>query len=194
MSIRKTQMSDRLFLLPDNRKFLVGLLTSSLITGCTSLESRLSIEPYTKNKPMRNALEDVAEAYCREKHSDSEARPDFIFTSDGCSRWPDDSWVACCIAHDIAYWCGGSEQDRKNADQELMRCVNADTQGMGNLLYAGVRIGGMPWWPTPWRWGYGWDNWPSDYEAPKPSPPLHKIYKAIKVYETIERHLQESHR
>ncbi|MGZ8224663.1 MAG: hypothetical protein ACXWTE_05965, partial [Methylobacter sp.] len=72
--------------------------------GCTTLESRLSIEPYTKNKPMRNALEQVAEEYCRQKRAGSnpagaEMQPDFIFTTDGCSRWPDDSWVACCIAH-----------------------------------------------------------------------------------------------
>lgn len=187
-------MKDRRLLFPNKSKLLIGLLTSFLITGCTSLESRLSIEPYIKNKPMRNAIENVAEAYCRSKRAGSEAQPDFIFTTDGCSRWPDDSWVACCIAHDIAYWCGGSEQDRKNADQELMRCVNSETDGLGNILYAGVRIGGIPWWPTPWRWGYGWDNWPSDYEAMQPSPPVQKIYEATKIYEIIEQHLQENNR
>lgn len=185
-------MNDRRLLLLNNRKFLIGLLTSCLFTGCTSLESRLSIEPYTKNKPMRNALEGMAEAYCQEKRAPPSAQPDFIFTTDGCSRWPDDSWVACCIAHDIAYWCGGSDQDRKNADQELMRCVNAKTQGIGHILYAGVRLGGIPWLPTPWRWGYGWDNWPAGYDKPQMSVPVKKLFDDLDVYKTIERHMQGS--
>jgi hypothetical protein len=192
MNIRKAKMSARRFPLPDNRKFVIGLLSSLLFTGCTSLESRLSIEPYTKNKPMRNALEDVADAYCRNKRAGSGAHPDFIFTTDGCSRWPDNTWIACCIAHDIAYWCGGSELDRNNADRELMRCVNANMHGMGYILYASVRIGGMPWWPTPWRWGYGWDNWPSGYEIPLPSKPVQKLFEDTEVYETIEQHLLKS--
>lgn len=25
------------------------------------------------------------------------------------------------------------------------------------MMHAGVRIGGAPWQPAPWRWGYGWD-------------------------------------
>ena len=25
------------------------------------------------------------------------------------------------------------------------------------MMQAGVRIGGAPWQPVPWRWGYGWD-------------------------------------
>jgi hypothetical protein len=188
------QMKNHRFLSPHGQRLLIGLLTGFLSAGCTSLESRLSIEPYTKNKPMRNALEDIAEAYCREKRAGGAgALPDFIFTTDGCSRWPDDGWVACCIAHDIAYWCGGSDQDRLDADRELMRCVNGRTDSLGGILYAGVRLGGLPWLPTPWRWGYGWDNWPAGYEKTQ-SPPVHKLLEALDVYKTIERHLQESSR
>jgi hypothetical protein len=194
MSMGKALMRDSRFLLLNNRKFLIGLLASILFTGCTSLESRLTIEPYTKNKTLRNTLEDIAEAYCQNKRSDPKAQPDFIFTTDGCSRWPGDSWNACCIAHDIAYWCGGSERDREEADQELMRCVNGKTHGLGSLFYAGVRLGGLPWLPTPWRWGYGWDNWPAGYEKPQFSPPIRKLYEENKVYETIEQQLQGSGR
>ncbi|MGZ8186043.1 MAG: hypothetical protein ACXWTL_06335 [Methylobacter sp.] len=173
------------------------LLVSGIFMGCTTLESRLSIEPYTKNKPMRNVLEQVAEEYCRQKRAGSnpagaEMQPDFIFTTDGCSRWPDDSWVACCIAHDIPYWCGGSEQDRKEADQELMLCVKNKTPVMGTIIYAGVRLGGLPWLPTPWRWGYGWDNWPESYEKSQPLPLVKKLMEELKIHDIIEHHLLDS--
>jgi hypothetical protein len=157
----------------------------------------MSIEPYTKNKPMRNAVEQVAEEYCRKRRASSnpagsENQPDFIFTTDGCSRWPDASWKACCITHDIAYWCGGSEQDRKEADQELKRCVNNKTRVWGNIIYAGVRIGGLPWLPTPWRWGYGWDNWPNGYEKSKSMPQVKKLMEQLEIHDIIEHHLSGS--
>jgi hypothetical protein len=178
-------------------RFLMCLLMNGLFTGCTTLESRLSIEPYTKNKPMRDELETVAEAYCRKKRAGpdsvrSEMQPDFIFTTDGCSRWLDDSWAACCIAHDITYWCGGSAQDRREADQELRRCVQNKTQVMGSLIYAGTRIGGVPWLPTPWRWGYGWDDWPRSYEKSQPLRSVKKLMEELKIHDIIEHHLSNS--
>jgi len=179
------------------RKRLLFLLAGILFSGCTTLESRLSIEPYTKDKQMRNELELVAEAYCRKKRAalnpaESQTQPDFIFTTDGCSRWPDDSWMACCIAHDIPYWCGGSEEDRKEADRELMRCVNRNTPWMGNIIYSGVRLGGPPWMPAPWRWGYGWDRWPGHYENTQPSPSVKKLFEELKIYDIIEHQLLNS--
>lgn len=44
---------------------------------------------------------------------------------------------------------------------------------MPRLMLAGVRVGGAPWWPTPFRWGYGWPwprtcygwPWPRTYRA-----------------------------
>lgn len=175
----------------------MGLLVNGLFTGCTTLESRMSIEPYTKNKPMRDALESVAESYCKKKRAspnpaDSKSQPDFIFTTDGCSRWLDNSWVACCIAHDIAYWCGGSEQDRQEADQELMRCVNNKAPVFGNIIYAGTRIGGAPWLPTPWRWGYGWDDWPRSYEKSQPWTSVKELMEELKIHDIIEHHLSDS--
>lgn len=157
----------------------------------------MSIEPYTKNKPMRNEIEQIAETYCRKKRASSivtgpTKEPDFIFTTDGCSRWPDDSWIACCIAHDIVYWCGGSEQDRKEADQELMRCVNNKSPVMGNIIYAGVRTGGLPWLPTPWRWGYGWDNWPGSFEKSQSLQSVKKLMEDLKIYDIIDHHLADN--
>ena len=51
------------------------------------------------------------------------------FTSDGCSSFPDGKpenpalWLDCCIRHDIAYWKGGTEQERLDADLALEQCV-----------------------------------------------------------------------
>jgi hypothetical protein len=88
--------------------------------------------------------------------------PPHPFTSDGCSVWPDSRWVACCVEHDVAYWCGGSAQARARADRRLRQCVAARSAGMAPLMWLGVRAGGAPWMPAPWRWGYGWD-YPAGY-------------------------------
>jgi hypothetical protein len=154
----------------------------------------MSIEPYTKNKPMRDAVEQVAEEFCRKKWASSgptkpTRQPDFIFTTDGCTRWPDSSWLACCIVHDIAYWCGGSKQNRKDADQELKQCVNNKMSMLGSIMYHGIRMSGSPWLPTPWRWGYGWDDWPKDYEQPGPTPSVKKLIEELKVNEIVEQQL-----
>ncbi len=90
------------------------------------------------------------------------------FTTDGCSggmsliwrkvlrRVP--PWEGCCVKHDLAYWRGGFWMDRKQADLELMMCVKrAGHPIWAILIYIGVRLGGTPIWPFPWRWGYGWD-------------------------------------
>lgn len=85
------------------------------------------------------------------------------FTTDGCSMWMDGTpkhpylWRHCCVAHDKAYWIGGSAQQRADADDELKACVKtAMGTGMANYMHTGVIIGGSPLWLTPYRWGYGW--------------------------------------
>ncbi|MFY8350521.1 hypothetical protein AAEU29_08320 [Pseudoalteromonas sp. SSM20] len=85
------------------------------------------------------------------------------FTSDGCSAFPDGTfeqntlWLNCCVAHDLAYWQGGTYQQRKDADIELQECVAAvGEKQIANLMLAGVRVGGSPFFPTTFRWGYGW--------------------------------------
>ena len=86
------------------------------------------------------------------------------FTTDGCSRCPDSSlikgkdWGPCCVAHDRAYWRGGTAEERRKADEALRACVqqrNGDGR-LSTLMHRGVRIGGSPYWPTRFRWGYGW--------------------------------------
>ncbi|WP_341503933.1 hypothetical protein [Gallaecimonas sp. GXIMD4217] len=85
------------------------------------------------------------------------------FTSDGCSAFPDGTlaqqqlWLACCTAHDRAYWQGGSYRQRLEADLALKSCVEqVGEPQIALLMLAGVRVGGSPLWPTPFRWGYGW--------------------------------------
>ena len=85
------------------------------------------------------------------------------FTSDGCSLFPDGTfeqnelWLSCCTAHDLAYWQGGTYEQRLDADNELRQCVaKVGEPQIANLMLAGVRVGGSPYFPTSYRWGYGW--------------------------------------
>jgi len=85
------------------------------------------------------------------------------FSTDGCSEFPDgiegheDLWHACCVAHDLAYWKGGTYQQRLQADKRLQQCVASVGQPLiAKIMLAGVRIGGSPYLDTPFRWGYGW--------------------------------------
>jgi len=86
------------------------------------------------------------------------------FSTDGCSLFPDRSrltqkdWCSCCLAHDLAYWRGGTAAERLKADRELRDCVAAATrdEALAELMFAGVRSGGGPYFYTPYRWGYGW--------------------------------------
>ena len=107
------------------------------------------------------------------------------FTTDGCSLFPDGTaaqqslWVHCCIRHDLAYWKGGSEQQRLDADNALHQCVaQTGETGIAKLMLAGVRAGGSPTSIMPYRWGYGW--------------PLLRGYKALTAEEKkeVEQQLQ----
>lgn len=85
------------------------------------------------------------------------------FRTDGCSAFPDgtladpEKWRAPCVEHDRAYWRGGTAGERLQADRRLREAVGAEGHPvLAELMYLGVRLGGSPWWPTPWRWGFGW--------------------------------------
>ena len=93
------------------------------------------------------------------------------FTSDGCSSFPDGTfehnqlWLSCCTAHDYAYWQGGTYHERLVADKELQQCVaKVGEPHIANLMLAGVRVGGSPYLPTSFRWGYGW-SYPRWYKV-----------------------------
>lgn len=101
------------------------------------------------------------------------------FTTDGCSLFPDGSrrdrqlWHDCCVVHDRAYWQGGTRAERRQADRALKQCVAAvGRPKTAKLMLAGVRVGGSPHFPTPFRWGYGW--------------PFGRGYRALSIQEKKE--------
>jgi len=98
------------------------------------------------------------------------------FSSDGCSLFPDsslitkDDWCECCFQHDLAYWKGGTKEEREHADNDLKQCVFEKTQdeALAKVMYEGVRLGGSPYFYNWYRWGYGWnylDNTRGKYQA-----------------------------
>ncbi len=98
------------------------------------------------------------------------------------------AWQSCCEIHDHAYHVGGlrsgtvamSFEARRKADLDLKACVietgltripeltkeyNVSAtelkhiyNGIANMMYGAVRIGGMPCTDLSWRWGYGWPD------------------------------------
>ena len=81
------------------------------------------------------------------------------FKSDGCSLFPDGDYRNCCVEHDRAYYFGGSLRERRRADNKLFKCVAA-TRGFQHkiiapVMWIGVRVGGVSFLPTPFRWGFG---------------------------------------
>ena len=102
------------------------------------------------------------------------------FTTDACSLFPEGDakdpqrWAECCTQHDQPYWRGGTAEQRRIADAALRSCVQERTgrNVLASLMYRGVRLGGTPYLPTPFRWGYGWEQgWISGrgYQALTPS-------------------------
>jgi hypothetical protein len=88
------------------------------------------------------------------------------FVSDGCTTFPDglpgrsELWQHCCVAHDLAYWKGGTRDERRRADRTLGSCVNAASRNpvIGSLMRFFVRVGGGPEREGGSRWGYGWTH------------------------------------
>ena len=150
--------------LSELRRSIVVLLGGALCSACMPRVSTL--EPYRHDPTEAYRLQQRANDVCRSRRGG--ALPPHPFTTDGCSLWPDGSWVSCCLEHDIAYWCGGSAAERERADDAFEHCVAANgSQGMGVVMVLGVRAGGFPWYPWPFRWGYGWD-WPHGYDDAAP--------------------------
>jgi len=85
------------------------------------------------------------------------------FTTDGCSVFPDGTvddnskWLKCCITHDYAYWKGGTRLEKEKADMQLKQCVSdLGESKLSLVMHLGVTFGGEAFFPTWYRWGYGW--------------------------------------
>jgi hypothetical protein len=117
------------------------------------------------------------------------------FATDGCSMWIDGTpkhphlWRECCVAHDKAYWLGGTQEQRRQADDELKICVTQKIgKGMAEYMHVNVLWGGSPYWLAPYRWGFGWqyleDGKPRGYKPPTPDEQL-QIDKLLPEAEKI---------
>lgn len=85
------------------------------------------------------------------------------FRCDGCTLFPDGvpgephAFRAACNRHDLAYWRGGTWAERIAADRELRDEIRAQGRPLtAAAMFAGVRLGGLPFLPTSWRWGFAW--------------------------------------
>ena len=88
--------------------------------------------------------------------TDHELPPEYV--SDHCSMFPDGDWGDCCVEHDKAYFFGGTKQERSAADKKLYKCVKGKGHRfIARIMWLGVRIGGVGFLPTPFRWGFGED-------------------------------------
>jgi hypothetical protein len=136
---------------------LAAVLAVGALASCTPV--RHAAVFYAMDPAALRRIEQQARERCAATRPDGRLPP-YAFTTDGCSSWPDGDWSTCCVEHDAMYWCGGSAEARAAADAELRRCVARHGHPViGEVMHAGVRLGGHPWVPFPWRWGYGWD-WP----------------------------------
>ena len=54
---------------------------------------------------------------------------------------------------------GGTKAERLKADEALRECIFKKTgdEKLAKVMYAGVRLGGSPYFYNWYRWGYGWD-------------------------------------
>ena len=81
------------------------------------------------------------------------------FKSDGCTLFPDGNYRDCCVEHDKAYYFGGTLKERRAADDRLYECVKAKNGShskiIAGIMWLGVRIGGVSFLPTSFRWGFG---------------------------------------
>ena len=91
------------------------------------------------------------------------------FTHDGCTLFPNTAVFAFlqapCFQHDVAYYFGGSKDERRIADQQLRSDV-AQTGWLGQIIaypmYYSVRLFGDTSLTKLFNahWGYGWDEGP----------------------------------
>ena len=122
------------------------------------------MEPYRSNELAAAGLQMEAQLVCRDMEPTGGV-PEKPFVTDGCSSWIDSSWVECCVDHDILYWCGGTREQRRQADRDLDACISETSSGfLGTMMWLGVRSGGHPIVPAGWRWGFGRD-YPAGYDA-----------------------------
>lgn len=81
---------------------------------------------------------------------------------------------------------GGIEEKRLEADLALQACVEKTGEKViSQLMLAGVRVGGSAYWPTKFRWGYGWS-----YERGYQKLNQQELDTAKRLLETYQKNLK----
>jgi CubicO group peptidase (beta-lactamase class C family) len=137
--------------------FILAGAALVVLQGCTPLTQAMAQEEIEEQAA--GHLSCVARQRCAARGFPAGV-PAQAFATDGCTGWPDEVVLSCCIDHDMAYWCGGSRKARKQADAGLRACVKekyGEWPGpvVGWMMQAAVTTAGSPHLPTYWRWGYG---------------------------------------
>ena len=82
------------------------------------------------------------------------------FTTDACTMFPNKidgiDLTDICIEHDMAYWAGGTEEQRRMADIKMRKAVSEKSKFLGEIMYFLSRITGNAKCPFPQKWGYGY--------------------------------------
>lgn len=73
----------------------------------------------------------------------------------GLVRTLEPPWEGCCEEHDKFYAKGGTSLERRIVDNLLRECVlEHGYPGWAYIMWLAVRVGGWPFWPTSFRWGF----------------------------------------
>lgn len=174
---------------------MAGLVSGLLPTLAGCALTTHTIEPYRSDAEAAARIEARAAERCRAVRAADQRppTPTRAFATDGCSAWPDTrATQPCCVEHDIAYWCGGTAARRLAADDAFGACVASRSgRALGAMMRFGVRLGGHPFFPMPYRWGYGDDyvgGYPSGMgEGGSPSDPTSATTTAAPARESRRR-------
>lgn len=123
----------------------------------------LSILNFQYSNAQESGFLNIEDGVVSYQNIDNYLRP---FKTDGCSSVSPDGtlgrptlWQHCCVDHDIAYWKGGTLQEKNDADETLNQCVSEVFSGIyGRAMQVAVYIGGSPRYHTGYAWGYGWNH------------------------------------
>lgn len=133
--------------------FLLAIVVFSFMAGI----ERFTLPEITDDME-RRALEFILQ-------NDKELPPK-PFVYDGCTFFVDSllwsDFETACLMHDIAYWSGGTKEERKHADEKLAEEIK--TSGfIGRIVaypvYSTVRLFGdsVLTRSVDAHWGFGWD-------------------------------------
>lgn len=148
------------------KQLLLGFLIATVLFSCSSGELKdldfiIIQEDYntskywTKTEGLPNFNTEVHSDGCSGGMSAIYSELKFLHKKNGKTL----EWRHCCELHDQAYYYGGSKKEKIRADENLASCVTkvVGNQFLGKMMQAAVEIGGGPYLPTPYRWGYGED-------------------------------------